>query len=110
MEEAIVPVLFWAVLLVPIGIFISQLRRVRAGTQSGGKGIVGFFSFAMIPVLSYVLMFFALIGIEEVTKIAIVGEGMSRSVVLVAAIGVSEVVVLTVPVAIVASVMRRIGA
>lgn len=107
MIEQFVPILLWLIFLIPVGVFIRQMQRVRQGTRDKLKATLLFFSFSFIPVLAYVLAFLALVGIEEVTKRAVIPEELSRTLPLVAGIGVIEVVLLTAIFAIMVSFFRQ---
>jgi hypothetical protein len=83
MEEIVIPI---CVLLIPtasIAAFIWQLSRVRRGLCSRLKGIVWYAIYSWIPVLLFVGVFFALVGIEELSKTSLIGEGYGRSVMMV---------------------------
>lgn len=103
MIEQFVSVLVWLIFLVPLGVFMLQVQRVRNGTRDKVKATLLFFCFSFVPVLAYVLVFLALVGIEELTKRAIISEGLSRTLPITVGIGVIEVVLLTAIFAIVAS-------
>ena len=83
-------------MLVPVAMFLRQIRRVRNGVQGKVKAAVWFFCLSLIPVIAYALVSFGLIALEEVTKYAVVSEGFARTFLLIVAMGLSEVVLLTV--------------
>lgn len=95
MSAQFAALLFWLIVLIPVGVFIRQIQQVRRGVRSKVKGTVLFFCFSLVPVLAYALTFLTLIGVEEVTKHAVIGEGFARAFLLVIGIGVGEVVLLT---------------
>lgn len=105
-EEEFAALLFWFIVLVPVGVFIRQIQQVRKGMRGKGKGTLLFCGFSLVPVLAYALVFLVLIGIEEVTKHAVISEGFARTFLLVVGIGVGEVVLLTAVFAIVVSLLR----
>ena len=61
----------------------------------------------MAPVILYVGLFFALVGVEEVTNTAIIGEGYARSLFLAAAVGVVLVLSTTLVFSVVILAMKR---
>ena len=82
MSEQLASLLFWLIILIPIGVFIRQIQHVRNGRRDKVRGTLRFFSFSLAPALAYALVFLALMGIEEVTKHALIGEAFARTVVL----------------------------
>ncbi len=95
MSEILVPIAFWLVVLFPIGAFIWQFRRVRRGILSKSKGTVFFFGYSMVPVALYAVIFFLLVGAEELTHIPLISEGYARTFILVVGIGVMLVLFMT---------------
>lgn len=92
MEEIIIPVF---VLLMPtasIAAFIWQLSRVRRGLSSRLKGIVWYAIYSWVPVLLFVGVYFALVGLEELLKTSLIGEGYARSVTMVGLGGTAFVI------------------
>ena len=108
MTDQLIAMLAWLIFLVPIGVFVRQIQRVRNGTRDKLKATLLFFAFSFLPVFAYVLAFLALVGIEEVTQRAIIPEGLSRTLPLVAGISVVEVLLLTVIFVIVVSFLRPV--
>ena len=98
--------LFWLIILIPIGVFARQIQQVRRGRRRKFKGAILFFSYSILPVLTYALVFLALVGVEELTKLSVIGEGFSRTLVLVVAIAAGEVLLLTVFFAVMVSFLR----
>ena len=106
MSEQLAPLLFWLVVLIPVGVFVRQIHQVRNGVRGKAKGTALFFCFSFVPVLAYALAFLALVGVEEVTKHAMIGEGFSRMLFPVIGIGAVEVLLLTGIFAIVVNFLR----
>jgi hypothetical protein len=76
-----------AILIVPVVAGRVLLRRTRNGTISG---LMGFLLFALVvlsPSLLYLGVFFAMVGIEELTGAAIIPEEVGRSLLLVLGFG-----------------------
>ena len=108
MIEQIVTILFWLILLGPIVLFAIRIRRLRHGAEGKLKATVLFFGLAVIPVSIYVLVLFALIGIEELIAKPLISEGMGRTALLIVGLGLAEVILLTAIFAIAASFVRVI--
>lgn len=101
MEDIIIPI---CVLLMPtasIAAFIWQLSRVRRGLSSRLNGIVWYAIYSWVPVLVFVGVYFALVGIEEISKTSLIGEGYARSVMIVGGGGTGLVILGTMVFAIV---------
>lgn len=87
MTEPLVPIALGAIILLPVAIFVWQLRRVRQGIESKAKGTILFFAYSILPVLLYIALFFVLVGIEALTGLAVINEGYARTVFVVVGIG-----------------------
>jgi hypothetical protein len=96
MNEQLASVLFWLIILIPIGVFARQILQVRRGARRKIKGTILFFSYSILPVLIYALVFLVLAGVEELTKLSVISEGLARTLPLVVGIGSAEVLLLTV--------------
>ena len=96
MSEQFASVLFWLIILIPLGVFARQFQQVRQGTRRKFKGAILFFSYAILPSLTYALVFLVLVGVEELTKFSVITEGLARTLLLVVGIGLAEVLLLTV--------------
>lgn len=96
MSEQLASVLFWLIVLIPIGVFARQIQHVRRGTRRKFKGTILFLSFSILPVLTYALVFLVLTGVEELTRLSVIAEGFARTALLVVGIGLAEVLLLTV--------------
>ena len=76
-----------AILIVPVVAGRVLLRRSRAGAIGRLKG-VGFYALAVLsPILLYLGVFFAMVGIEELTGKAIIPEEIGRSLLIVVGFG-----------------------
>ena len=113
MGEGLLPFAFLVVvkvavvLLYPIGIFIWQVRRIRAGWQSKLRGIILFFAYSVIPIVLYVLVFLALIGAEELTDLALISEGYARTFLITIGIWIAIVLLTTLAFALVAVLSKQ---
>lgn len=96
MNEQLASLLFWLIVLIPLGVFARQIQQVRRGTRRKFKGAILFFSYSILPVLIYALVFLVLAGVEELAKLPVITEGIARTLPLVVGIGLAEVLLLTV--------------
>ena len=80
----------------PIASFLWQFRRVRRRLSSPFKGIVLYTLSSAAPVVTYLTIFLALVGAEELLNTSLLGEGYARSLVIVAVGGAAWVVLGTV--------------
>ena len=106
MSEQLASILFWLIILIPIGVFTRQIRQVRRGVRRKFKGAALFFTYSILPVSIYALVFLALVGFEELTNFSVISEGFSRTLTLMVGIGLGEVLLLTVIFAIAVSLLR----
>ncbi len=75
------------ILIVPVVAGRALLRRTRAGAISRLKG-VGLYALRVLsPTLLYLGVFFAMVGIEELTGSAIIPEEIGRSLLIVVGFG-----------------------
>ena len=109
MSEQFASVLFWLIILIPLGVFVRQIQQVRRGTRRKLKGAILFFFYSILPVLIYALVFLVLVGVEELTKFSVITEGLARTLLLVVGIGLAEVLLLTFVFAITVWFMRVPG-
>jgi hypothetical protein len=94
-SEQLAAVLFWLIILIPVGVFARQIQQVRRGTRRRSKGTILFFSYSILPVLTYGLVFLVLVGLEEFMGLSVITEGHARTLLLVVGIGSAEVLLLT---------------
>ena len=109
MREQLMSLLIWVIILAPIVVFARQIQQVRRGVVHRFKGGVLFFSYSIIPVSLYGLLFLTLVGIEELAKLSMVTEADARTLLLVIGAGLAEVLLLTVVFAIAVSFLRVPG-
>lgn len=95
MSAILVPSVIWLIVLLPIGVLIWLIRRVRRGTLTKGRATLQFFFYSASPIVAYVSIFFALVAIEEMTDIALITEGYARSLLLIGGIGFAWVLLMT---------------
>jgi hypothetical protein len=107
MSEILVPIAFWLIVLFPFGVFIWQIRRVRRGTVSKGRGALLFLFYSATPIIAYVVAFLVLVALEEIANVAIIMEGYARSLLLIAGIGVAWVLLMTAVFTMLAAFLNR---
>ena len=95
MSEMLVPAAFWLIVLFPFGVFFWQAQRLRRGVLSKGRAIMLFSLYSVTPIITYVVVFFLLVAIEEIANIAIITEGYARSLFLIAGLGLTWVLLIT---------------
>ncbi len=106
MNDQLAAALFWLILLTPIGVFARQIRQVRSGLQRKSKATVMFFAWSIAPLLAFLAVFMGLVGVEELTKKALISEGYARMLLPLAVINFAEILLMTVMFAIVIRLMR----
>lgn len=109
MGEQLAAGLFWLIVLVPVGVFAAQIQQVRRGTRRRLKGAILFFSYSILPVLTYCLAFLVLAGVDELTGLSVITEGFARTLLVVVGIGSAEVLLLTLIFAVAARFLRVPG-
>lgn len=87
--------------------FYWQAKKVMAGKSAKGKAIGTYAAYTIAPVILYGAAFFALVGVEEFTNTAIIGEGYARSLLFVMAGGVAVVLLATLVFSLVVLAMKR---
>jgi hypothetical protein len=88
-------------------IFYWQLNNVKTGKCSKGKAIVLHAAYIAAPMVIYGAVFISLIGIEELTDRAIIGEAYARSLPFVIAGGVAVTALATLIFALVVLAMKQ---
>lgn len=78
--EWIVAVYEVAILVVPVYAFIALRRRIRHKGLTKIRAFWYYIGFVISPVALYALFFLSMVGIEEVTKMSMITEGLARSV------------------------------
>jgi hypothetical protein len=71
----------------PIVAIRAGLRRIRSGRIGRLKGFLLYGLAALSPTVVYVALFFALVGIEELTGAALIAEEVGRSFLIVIGFG-----------------------
>ena len=96
MEAIVVPVFVILMLVAPMASFVWQFRRLRRGLTSRLKGIVVYAGWSTVPVLAFIGLFFALLGVEELLDASLIGEGYARSLLILGGGGLAWVALGTV--------------
>ncbi len=76
-------------LVLPVYGLVSLRRHVKYGALGKLRAFGYYTGLIISPVIAYVLFFLALVGLEQVSRIAFVTEGLSRSLVIVLALGLA---------------------
>lgn len=87
MVETLIPAILLLMVMVPIVSFVWLFGAVRADRIGKGKGIGLFVFFAGLPTFAFIVIFLLLVGIEEITQISLVSEGLARSFLPVSSVG-----------------------
>ncbi len=85
----LIPVYELAMLIVPVYAFIVLRRRVKRMTMEKTRAFWLYVGYVIAPVLLFGLFFLTLVGVEEITGYAIIGEGLARGFLILVALGVS---------------------
>ena len=107
MSEQLPSILFWLIILIPLGVFARQIQQVRRRARRKSKAVLLFFSYSILPLFTYALMFVILVVVEELTKLPAITEVMARTLLPVVGIGLAEVLLLTVIFAIASWFLRK---
>lgn len=85
-----------AVLLVPLAVLVRQLLCFRRGQRTRRAALLRCAVFSVLPAVLYVGVFLALVGVEELSGVALIGDGYARAlpVVVVAGLGLTFAVTL----------------
>lgn len=89
-----------AFLAVPVAVFLRVLRGVRAGRTSKPKAVLLYTLGSLLPTVLYVVLFFSLVGIEELTGAALIAEEIGRSFLIVVGLGLAVWLLALVPCAV----------
>lgn len=77
--EWIVPIYNLLILLMPIFGFIAFWRRIKQKALTKARGFLYYSLLVISPVVTYTVLFFGLVGLEEMTHTALLSEGLARS-------------------------------
>ena len=73
--------------VIPIYAFISLFLKAKHSILKKLQAVRYYAGIVIIPIILYALFFFALIGIEELSQIQLVTEGLARTFVVVIGMG-----------------------
>lgn len=82
-------------LLYIAAVFYSQIKAVKSGKKTKKNAIGWYAVYAIAPVIAYGIIFLVLVGVEEFAEVAIIGEGIARTLIFVIAGGLVVVIVTT---------------
>jgi hypothetical protein len=77
--EWVLPVYGIGIVVLPVVAFIVIWRRVKRGTLAKLRAFLYYAGLVLTLPILYVAFFFAMVGIEELTRAAIVTEGLGRT-------------------------------
>lgn len=76
-------------------VFYWQIKVVKTDKSTKRKAIGLYAAYTIAPIILYGIVFLTLVGIEELTDTAIIGEGYARSLLFVIAGGFIVVIIAT---------------
>jgi hypothetical protein len=85
--EWVVPVYEVLMLLVPVYGFIAFRRRVKQKVLTKTRAFLYYTGLVISPVAIYTIFFLGLVGLEEVSKTAIITEELARSFLILIGLG-----------------------
>ena len=77
--EWAVPFYELVMVILPVFAFVAFHRRVKRGVLAKSGALWRSSSLVVVPVVGFVLFFFCLVGIEELTSLSLLSEGLGRS-------------------------------
>jgi len=86
--EWVLPLYALAMVVLPPYGFIVLRKRVKEGMLTKPRAFLYYAGLVLAPIILYAAFFFLLVGLEEVTRLAIVTEGLARTFLLAVGIGV----------------------
>jgi chromate transport protein ChrA len=87
--ELAVPVYEILMLVVLVYAFITFYRRVKCGVLEKSGALWRYVLFVSTPIILIVLLFFTLVGFEELTHIGAITEGLARTILILVGLGLS---------------------
>lgn len=87
--EWLIPLYELALLIVPIYTFVVLLRRVKHKVLSRARAFAYYLGWVSSPIALFILLFLGAVGVEEVTGIALVTEGLGRGLLILLALGLA---------------------
>lgn len=85
--EWAVPVFELAMIVLPIYAFVKLYRSTKRGARSKSRALLRYAFLAGTPTVLCVVSFFVIVGIEDLTVISIISEGLARTFPLLAGLG-----------------------
>ena len=87
--EWAVPVFEVVMVVLAVYASITFYRRVKRGVWKKTRALWCYAILVIIPIVLYVLFFFALVGFEEFTHIGVITEGLARSFLILVGLGLT---------------------
>jgi hypothetical protein len=107
MPEQLMSLVSLAVLLVPLAVLVRQFLCVRRGQRTRRAALLRCAVFSVLPAVIYVGVFLALVGVEELAGVALIGDGYARALPLVVVAGLGLTLAGTLVLAVAMMFMRR---
>ncbi len=107
MTERLIPFVLVGMVTVPLAACAWQYRRMRSGRRTRRAAILRCAVFSVLPVVLYVGLFLALVGVEELAGVALIGDGYARSLPLVVIAGLGLAFIGTLVLTVLALFVRR---
>lgn len=85
--EWVIPLYELAMLVVPIYGFVALRRRVKRRTLAKLRAFSYYTGLVAAPIALYILFFFSLVAIDNVTQVGVISEGLARTLFLMVGFG-----------------------
>jgi hypothetical protein len=86
--EWVIPVFEIVMLVLPVYAFIVLYKKTRKGVLNKAGALWRYAVWLISPVIVYAVLFFGLVGIEEAFDLSVISEGLARSFLILASIGI----------------------
>jgi len=106
MDAVIIRVVLFSTVGACVYMFRSLRRRVRQQQCSKSKAVLWYASATFLPLILFVLLFFATVGLEELTGAAWISELLARSLIPVGAIATGLAVMANLAFAVTLAMMK----
>lgn len=76
-------------IILPVYAFITLYRRIKRGVLEKSRALWRYACLVIAPIIFYVLFFFVLVGLEELTHIGVITEGLARTFPILVGLGLA---------------------
>ena len=87
--ELAVPIFEVVMLALPVYGFITFYKRIKRGVLKKSRAFQRYAFLVISPIILYALLFFAMVGFEELTHIDVITEGLARSFLILVGLGLT---------------------